>query len=192
TSGSHVGRDFFVVRGSSGSPAASMLDLALSISVNTDLDNVRNVAAAQDPGVSGDGRVAEQLFLLQTATNTPLMQVNKNYIPGPPTVGTPAIPVTDSTSGSPVAVSMNINAFNNQRVTEFSLTLQKATTMNGQHENLLTALVQDRESVAGVSLDEEAANLIKYQQAYNASIRMMTAVDEMLDRVINNMGTVGR
>jgi flagellar hook-associated protein 1 len=96
----------------------------------------------------------------------------------------------DSVSGS--AISDNMNSYNTQRVTEFSLILQKADTLNSQHTNLLSALVQDRESVNGVSLDEEAADLIKFQQAYNAAIRMMTAVDEMLDRVINNMGTVGR
>jgi flagellar hook-associated protein 1 FlgK len=43
-----------------------------------------------------------------------------------------------------------------------------------------------------VSLDEEMANLIKYQQAYGAAARAITAVDEMLDRIINGMGLVGR
>jgi flagellar hook-associated protein 1 FlgK len=54
----------------------------------------------------------------------------------------------------------------------------------------LDVLTKDRESVNGVSLDEEAANLLTYQRSYQASIRMMTAVDDMLDRVINHMGSV--
>lgn len=49
-----------------------------------------------------------------------------------------------------------------------------------------------RQSVSGVSLDEEMSMLIQYQHAYNGSARMMTTIDEMLDRVINNMGLVGR
>lgn len=49
-----------------------------------------------------------------------------------------------------------------------------------------------RKQVSSVSLDEEFTNLIQYQHAYNAAARNITAVDEMLDRIINNMGIVGR
>jgi flagellar hook-associated protein 1 FlgK len=49
-----------------------------------------------------------------------------------------------------------------------------------------------RQSVSGVSLDEEMANMIKFQHAYNAAARVMTTFDQMLDKIINGMGTVGR
>ena len=49
-----------------------------------------------------------------------------------------------------------------------------------------------REATMGVSLNEETANLIKYQKAFAASARVMTALDESLDTIINRMGTVGR
>jgi len=49
-----------------------------------------------------------------------------------------------------------------------------------------------RQQVSGVSLDEELADMIRFQHAYNAAARNMTTVDEMLDRVINQMGIVGR
>lgn len=49
-----------------------------------------------------------------------------------------------------------------------------------------------RQSTSGVSIDEELSDLIRFQHAYNAAARNMTVVDEMLDRVINNMGLVGR
>jgi len=49
-----------------------------------------------------------------------------------------------------------------------------------------------RQSVSGVSLDEEMANMIKFQHAYNAAARVMTVYDEILDRIINGMGVVGR
>lgn len=49
-----------------------------------------------------------------------------------------------------------------------------------------------RESVSGVSLDEETSDMIRFQHAYNAAARIMTAVDEMLDQLINQMGIVGR
>jgi flagellar hook-associated protein 1 FlgK len=41
-------------------------------------------------------------------------------------------------------------------------------------------------------LDEEMVNMIKFQHAYNAAARAMTTFDEMLDKVINGMGIVGR
>ncbi len=49
-----------------------------------------------------------------------------------------------------------------------------------------------RQSVSGVSLDEEMTNMMKFQHAYNAAARMMTTMDELLDKVINGMGVVGR
>ena len=62
-----------------------------------------------------------------------------------------------------------------------------------KNEQLLSDhLSEQRQSVGGVSLDEETTNLIRYQHAYNAAARVVTTVDEMLDRVINNMGLVGR
>jgi len=42
-----------------------------------------------------------------------------------------------------------------------------------------------RESVSGVNLDEELANLMIYQQAYTASARMISLVQEMLDELMN-------
>jgi flagellar hook-associated protein 1 FlgK len=53
-------------------------------------------------------------------------------------------------------------------------------------------LLDQRDSVSAVSLDEEGANLIQYQKAYNAIARVMTAFDEMLDILINRVGVVGR
>ncbi|MFK7694756.1 flagellar hook-associated protein FlgK [Paenibacillus sp. HJGM_3] len=48
-----------------------------------------------------------------------------------------------------------------------------------------------RQSVSGVSLDEEMSNMIKFQHAYNAAARALTSQDEVLDKVINGMGRVG-
>jgi flagellar hook-associated protein 1 FlgK len=42
-----------------------------------------------------------------------------------------------------------------------------------------------RDSVSGVNLDEEAANLIKYQQAYQAAARMMTTVSKLFDTLLS-------
>lgn len=66
------------------------------------------------------------------------------------------------------------------------------TQRNYQNEQTMTDnLLIQRQSVSGVSMDEELADMIRFQQAYNAAARNMTTVDEMLDRVINQMGRVG-
>lgn len=53
---------------------------------------------------------------------------------------------------------------------------------------LSNAISARRDSVSGVSLDEEMADLTKYQRAYEASARMMRAIDEMLDTIVNKLG----
>ncbi|ADB73750.1 flagellar hook-associated protein FlgK [Geodermatophilus obscurus] len=49
-----------------------------------------------------------------------------------------------------------------------------------------------RESVSGVNLDEEMTNMLSFQHAYSAAARMVTAIDEALDTLINRTGVVGR
>jgi flagellar hook-associated protein 1 FlgK len=49
-----------------------------------------------------------------------------------------------------------------------------------------------RDSVAGVNLDEEMTNMITYQRAYEAASRVLNTVDEALDTLINRTGLVGR
>lgn len=59
-----------------------------------------------------------------------------------------------------------------------------------------TALIKEvenkRQSIMGVSLDEEMSEMIKFQHTYNANARVMTAMDELLDVVVNRLGLVGR
>ena len=57
---------------------------------------------------------------------------------------------------------------------------------------LLKELENKRQSISGVSLDEELTNMIRFQHAYNAAARYITSIDEALDIVINRMGVVGR
>ena len=45
-----------------------------------------------------------------------------------------------------------------------------------------------RQSVSGVNLDEEVAQMAMYQHGYNASARVVSVMDQLLDVVINRMG----
>lgn len=68
----------------------------------------------------------------------------------------------------------------------------EATRNRTNQEALLQSASMRRSSISGVSTDEEVADLIKFQHAYGAAARHLTAVDEMLDRIINRTGLVGR
>jgi flagellar hook-associated protein 1 FlgK len=56
---------------------------------------------------------------------------------------------------------------------------------------LTDAVENRRQSVAGVSMDEEMSNLVRFQRGYQASARAMSTMDEMLDVLINRTGRVG-
>lgn len=66
---------------------------------------------------------------------------------------------------------------------------------NNTLENKITVINQTsdlKDSISGVSLDEEGINLLHYQQSYSAAARLMTTLDEALDKLINGTGVVGR
>jgi flagellar hook-associated protein 1 len=68
---------------------------------------------------------------------------------------------------------------------------QEAQSFASNAEAAVTAVDNSRQSVSGVSLDEEMTDMIKYQHAYSAASRTITTMDEMLDKLINGTGKVG-
>ncbi len=77
-------------------------------------------------------------------------------------------------------------------VAEMGVEGELANKMKVNNEVLRKEIDNAREMVKGVSLDEEMANMIKYQHAFNAASRVITAVDEMIGRIIDRLGVVGR
>ncbi len=57
---------------------------------------------------------------------------------------------------------------------------------------ILNQIQDTKDSVSSVSQDEEVMDLMRYQQSYNAASRLMTTLDEILDKLINSTGVVGR
>ena len=90
------------------------------------------------------------------------------------------------------AGTATLNEFYNSQITNLGVTTRRASDNSYQHGLVVKALGDQRESVSGVSLDEEAADMAKAQKAYQAAARVLTAYDELLDLVINRMGLVGR
>jgi flagellar hook-associated protein 1 FlgK len=68
---------------------------------------------------------------------------------------------------------------------EIGVDAQNASRSFLYKQTMVEQLTSRRESISGVNLDEEMANLIRYQQAFTASARMITLVDEMMDELLN-------
>lgn len=73
-------------------------------------------------------------------------------------------------------------------VAQVGNSVQAANSTQATQQAVLTAVSNQRQSVSGVSLDEEMTNLIQYQQAYQASARVMNAINSTLDTLINSVG----
>lgn len=64
---------------------------------------------------------------------------------------------------------------------------QESNRMVNNQENLLASFEESRNSVSGVSIDEETANLIQYQHTYQANAKIVSTLDQLLDVVINGL-----
>jgi flagellar hook-associated protein 1 FlgK len=96
-------------------------------------------------------------------------------------------------AGSTGAIAKGtINDYYSSIVGQLGVQSQSATTRVLNQQTMVDQVDSRRQSVSGVSLDEEMANLIKFQHAYAAAARVMTTFDQNLDKIINSMGVVGR
>jgi flagellar hook-associated protein 1 FlgK len=69
--------------------------------------------------------------------------------------------------------------------------VQTAEDNQSTSQAVVTAIGNQRQSVSGVSLDEEMTNLISFQRGYEASARTLTAMDQMLETLIDHTGASG-
>ncbi len=63
-----------------------------------------------------------------------------------------------------------------------------ATDRLADQTNIETLVRTQRDAVSGVSMDEEMTDLMKYQRAFQASSRVISVIDELLNTVVNGMG----
>jgi flagellar hook-associated protein 1 FlgK len=75
----------------------------------------------------------------------------------------------------------------NALVSQVGYDVQTAKASFNHQTDMMTYLENYRESVSGVSLDEEMVNLVKFQAAYNAAAKMVSMADEMLDSLMSMM-----
>ena len=73
-------------------------------------------------------------------------------------------------------------------VTRLGSLVQTATTRSSIADSASTSAKSAQTSQSGVDLDEETANLVVFQHAYQGAARVLSAIDTMLDTLINRTG----
>ena len=86
--------------------------------------------------------------------------------------------------------TMNLNttsfgAYYDSMVSDAGLGVQLATSYYDHQDQMVLQMENYRESISGVSIDEETVNLIKYQNAYQAAAKLINTADEMMQILLN-------
>lgn len=92
-----------------------------------------------------------------------------------------------STAGGD-AIDGTFGGFFGQAVGNLGQALAGANARVDDQANITRLVRSQRDAVSGVSLDEEMADLMKFQRAFQASSRVFQTVDELLDIIVNRLG----
>ena len=144
-------------------------------------------------GYDLDGNTGASFF---TGSDASDIAVNSALVNDPSQVQ--AAGVANATGDNSIALQLaqlgqqTIAMLNNQTfsgayaldVANFGNALSNANDQVTNYNSVNTMLLNQRDSVSGVSQEEEATNLITYQKAYEASAKIISTVDEMLQTVI--------
>lgn len=85
----------------------------------------------------------------------------------------------------------NFEEFLNSVVVELGIASSTSQTLSASQQAIVDNLASRKESISGVSLDEEMVQMMTYQHAYSAASRVLSALDEALEILINRTGKVG-
>lgn len=92
-----------------------------------------------------------------------------------------------STAGGD-AIDGTMSQFFSRSVSNLGQALASANSRVEDQTNIANLVKSQRDAVSGVSLDEEMADLVRFQRAFQASSRVFSVVDELLDTVVNRLG----
>jgi len=91
-------------------------------------------------------------------------------------------------TGSGDLIDGTLGQFYTRSVSDLGQALSTTTARASDQDNIQRLVRNQRDTVSGVSLDEEMADLVRYQRAFQASSRVFSVVDELLDTVVNRLG----
>jgi len=160
-----------------------------------ELDGVAASLAAAVNAIHGPPNVPTPFFTTTAGSEAATLQVN---------VTAATVRATAQTSGGvPVSganeLAMQVAALRDGAsdeayrsfVARVGSEVRDAVRQEANARVLNDAVDDRRQSISGVSLDEEMSNLVRFQRSYQASSRAMSTLDEMLDVLINRTGRVG-
>lgn len=157
-----AGQEFFFTDDRSGAVAALGLGTFFSgtnagdIAINPDVESDPRLIAASGSGLTNDGDNAGKLAAL----------------------------AADS-AGSTLLNNQSISGFQAALVGKLATLTASAGSANDASQSIYDSLQAQRESISGVSLDEESVNLMKFQQAFEGSARYISVLDQLSDSVMS-------
>jgi flagellar hook-associated protein 1 len=165
----------------------SALDsLAFGIGTQVNQQNALGIDASGNPGAalfSLPSSQAGAATLIQVATSNPNAVAAAS--PGEGSAGnTNASALADLSSAS-IAGGQTASGFLASFLGQVGSDTAAATTNNGAQQATLTQLTTQRNSLSGVSLDEEAANLTQYQRAYQAAAQVFNIANSIMASALN-------
>jgi len=81
--------------------------------------------------------------------------------------------------------TVTFGAYYDSMVSDAGLAVQQATSYYDHQSQMVLQVENYRESISGVSIDEETVNLIKYQNAYQAAAKLINTADEMMETILS-------
>lgn len=147
-------------------PAAT---ITLSDLIMEDLANI--AAAGSEPGSAEDNRNLLQLIALRDSGEffDGIVDMDRNSLPK----GTP-------------------DDFLKSIISNLAVDSMQGKRMYDTQNLILKNIESKRNSISGVSYDEEMADMVRFQHTYVASARMISTLDAIMDVTINRLGLVGR
>lgn len=135
-------------------------------------------------------------FFATTGTTAATMAVDPGISANPATIRTTnGVPAAAGANDVALAVAGLRSGTPDRTYAGFVLRVGTESRDVQRRDSAADAVLQSasdrRTSISGVSVDEEMANMIRFQRSYQASSRTMSTMDEMLDTLINRTGRVG-
>lgn len=138
-----------------------------NIKINPELTDLNKIAVSQS-GDRGDGEIGKIIYEIRE-------KLDENFL-------------VDPSNNNP----LTLDEYYRMIITELGLERQEAANNVESQGFLVKSIGEKREGLSSVSLDEEMADMLRFQYAYTANSRVINAIDEMIELVVNRVGIVGR
>lgn len=167
----------------------------------TTLDSVASaltttVNAVQTTGFDRDGNAGANLFSGTTAATISVALTDGADIAASAIAPSGGVASLDGSKADAMAAlgtaANGPDQLYQELVVSLGFAIQAADQAAATQESLASSITSQIDAESGVSIDEEMANLIAYQRAYEAAARVLTAIDAVLETLINRTGVVGR